>query len=289
MAISIDYQTFVIYIPQDYLTPLGGDKYELDLNTFRLDLKALEESEEGMAFPDTHRHNTTVTLAGVTLARVVEIINAYTVTFEPGVYAVNAVGANSNIADVMNLNGVSLRTFNSAGLQVVVSGSGVTEQDKLDISDRVWDEVLLDHDTVGTTGKALAGAGAAGDPWGTPIPGAYGDGTAGKIIGTNLNAKVGDVKDKTDSLPDHPASSEEVATRLASADYVEPDNTVIGQIKTQVDFIRQIEAGKWKIVGSQMIFYAADGITPILTFNLYDKDGALVLATAGTPTERRPV
>jgi len=137
LPISITWGTKVINVPQSYLTNLGGGIYELDLDQFRLDLKALEDDEEGMPFPDTHRHNTEVTLGGITLARTIEIINGYTVTFENLQYAVNAVGANSNIADVMNVNQVSLRTFNSAGLITVTSGSGVTEQDKDDIRDRI--------------------------------------------------------------------------------------------------------------------------------------------------------
>jgi len=116
-------------VPQSYLTNLGGGIYELDLDQFRLDLKALEDDEEGMPFLDTHQHNTEVTLGGITLARVIEFINGYTVTFEDGQYAVNAVGANSNIADVMNVNQVSLRTFNSAGLIQVTSGSGLSQEE----------------------------------------------------------------------------------------------------------------------------------------------------------------
>jgi len=50
------------------------------------------------------------------LARVVEIINDYTITFEDGQYAVNLVGANSNVADRVNVNQVSVRASNSAGL-----------------------------------------------------------------------------------------------------------------------------------------------------------------------------
>ena len=127
MAISINWGTKVIYVPQAYLTPLGDNIYKLDLNQFRLDLKSLEDDAEGMASLDTHRHNTVVTLAGTTFARLIEIINGYTVTFEDGQYAVNAVGANSNIADKMNLNQVSLRTFNSAGL-ITITGLGITDQ-----------------------------------------------------------------------------------------------------------------------------------------------------------------
>lgn len=58
------------------------------------------------------------------------------------------------------------------------------------IADAVWDEALSGHATSGTAGAALTSASAAGDPWGTALPGAYGVGTAGKILGTNLDAAV---------------------------------------------------------------------------------------------------
>ena len=58
------------------------------------------------------------------------------------------------------------------------------------VADAVWDEVLSGHLTSGTTGNALNAAGAAGDPWTTSLPGAYGAGTAGYIVGTNMDAAV---------------------------------------------------------------------------------------------------
>jgi hypothetical protein len=58
------------------------------------------------------------------------------------------------------------------------------------IADAVWDETLADHLTSGSTGAALNAAGSSGDPWATSLPGAYGAGTAGKIVGDNLNATV---------------------------------------------------------------------------------------------------
>jgi len=121
MSVSVDWGTKVISIPQSYLTPKGGSVYEMDVDTFRLDLKSLETSEEGMIFPDTHKHNTEVVLGGITYARFIEIINGYTVTFEDGQYIVNLVGANNNILDVANLNQVSIRPSNSAGLITVAT------------------------------------------------------------------------------------------------------------------------------------------------------------------------
>jgi len=90
---------------------------QLNLGTFRLTLKDLEDSVDGMVWERTHSHNTSVTLGGVVYARTIEIINGYTVTFEDGQYAVNLVGANSNVGDVVNVNQVSVRVNNSAGLQ----------------------------------------------------------------------------------------------------------------------------------------------------------------------------
>jgi len=128
MAITINWLTKVITIPQADLTPLGGGRYRLDVNAFRLELKDIEDSEDGMAFEVAHRHATEATLSGVTYARQVEIINGYTVTFEStgSPYQVECVGANHNIADVKNVNDVSLIIGNSAGLISVTSGSGLS-------------------------------------------------------------------------------------------------------------------------------------------------------------------
>ena len=130
MAISINWSTKGITVPQADLTLISGSLYELDVNAFRLELKGIEDSEEGMAFPSTHRHNTEVVLSGVTYARTFEVINGYTVTFQDtgSPYAVRCAGANHNLADVKNVNQVSLIVGNSAGL-VASSGAG-------------WDQVL---------------------------------------------------------------------------------------------------------------------------------------------------
>jgi len=119
MALSIDPQTFVIFVPIDYLTLVQSSPtwiYELDLNNFRLDLKDIEDDEQGIYLTKTHNHNTEVQLGGITYARVIEILPPYTITFEPSAYAVNLVGANSNVGDRVNVNQVSVRSNNSSGL-----------------------------------------------------------------------------------------------------------------------------------------------------------------------------
>jgi len=131
MAISINWATKVITIPQADLTFISGSLYELDVDIFRLALKDIEDSEDGMSFPDTHRHNTEVTLGGVTYARTFEIINGYTVTFQDvgSPYRVRCTGANHNISDVQNLNNVSIIVGNAAGLIVKSIGSGLSTQE----------------------------------------------------------------------------------------------------------------------------------------------------------------
>jgi hypothetical protein len=54
----------------------------------------------------------------------------------------------------------------------------------------------------GSLGADIKSASAAGDPWATLIPGSYGTGTAGKILGTNIDALI--------------------SSRLAAATYVAP-------------------------------------------------------------------
>ena len=54
-------------------------------------------------------------------------------------------------------------------------------------ADAVWNETVADHSGVGSTGAALAAAGGSGDPWSTAIPGSYAAGTAGQIVGDNVD------------------------------------------------------------------------------------------------------
>ena len=57
MAISVDWPSGVISIPQSYLTLISGTLYELDTEQFREDLRALEDDQNGgIAHLKTHNH-----------------------------------------------------------------------------------------------------------------------------------------------------------------------------------------------------------------------------------------
>ncbi len=138
MAISVNWITGEISIPQADLTPLGGSLYQLDMDVFRLALKDLEYSEEGMPWPRTHDHNTEVTFSGVTYGRSVIILAPYFVTFEDLSYRVNLVGGNTNLTDRLTLNNVQVIPSNSAGLQTITTGSGLNATQDARLKD-AWD------------------------------------------------------------------------------------------------------------------------------------------------------
>lgn len=97
--------------------------------------------------------------------------------------------------------GASVLLSSGTGTGQVSLASGKVSIVAADIG-AVWDVVSASHVGAGTTGLALASAASAGDPWATAIPGAYSAGTAGYIVGNNLNATV--------------------SSRLASASYTVP-------------------------------------------------------------------
>ena len=131
MAISIDFATKVITVPQADLVLVSGSLYELDTETkFRADVNALMDDETGIVFDDPILHNTEVSIVGTTYARFIEVINGYSLTFENLLYTVRLVGSNNNLFDVeagiLNASGnVTVVGQNSAGLIVVTTGSGL--------------------------------------------------------------------------------------------------------------------------------------------------------------------
>lgn len=167
MNVSINWATKVITVPRAELAFVSAGLYQLDVDAFRLALKDVEDSADGMAYPDTHRHNTQVVLSGVTYSRTFEIINGYTVLFEDvGPYTVRCVGANHNIADVKVVNQVSLLVGNSSGLITVATGAGPTVAE---IADELLYRMALTFtpvDVKKVNGVPLKGSGIAGNEWG---------------------------------------------------------------------------------------------------------------------------
>lgn len=153
MAISINWNTSVIYIPKIDSTQIqpSPEIREIGANAIHLALRSLESSEEGIPFKNTHSHNTEVLLSGVTYARTITILPPYTIEFEDGQYQINITGANHNFGDVKVVNQVSLLIGNSAGLTTF----NLPSEDVTLISSAVWNRLASDHTVDGSVGFFL--------------------------------------------------------------------------------------------------------------------------------------
>jgi hypothetical protein len=124
VAITIDPLTSIISVPQADMTFVSGTFYRLPTETlFRAAVNAILASEDGIVFDDAINHNTEVTVAGVTYARFIEVINGYSVQMTPDAqFTVELTESNNNLHDVgagiLVQNQVQVLTTNSAGLIV---------------------------------------------------------------------------------------------------------------------------------------------------------------------------
>jgi hypothetical protein len=160
MAISIDYETNVIFVPKADTTLVGINPVtgleirELDIAVFGPDVADLQDDEDGMPFPTAYFYTAPKDIGGVTLAPVLEIFSPYTVTIEDGNYAVNLVGGNTNLPDLINVNSVSVRAGNTAGLVITDGGGGGGGNTPQEIADAVWEALVANYTTPGTMGEA---------------------------------------------------------------------------------------------------------------------------------------
>lgn len=119
MAVSVNWATRVIFVPRADLPLIQSSPNEIrgfNINWFWHQLADLQDTEDGMCFPVIFINQPPQNLSGIDYARIFAIINGYTVTFEDGQYAVQFNGANTNVQDVTNVNQVSIRPNNSAGM-----------------------------------------------------------------------------------------------------------------------------------------------------------------------------
>jgi hypothetical protein len=85
-------------------------------------------------------------------------------------------------------------------------------------------------------------------------------------------------KTYVDNIVSNISWKEPVAVRKMGADgatMVGAEELVVEDVALQDDLliVKKVETGRWNIENNQMIFYDDDGVTPILTCNLYDLAG----------------
>lgn len=242
MAITIDWNTKIISVPKSDLAIISPSVYELDVDWFRLQLKTIEDSEDGMTFPDTHEHVQESTLSGVTYARQVKIINGYTVTFEDGQYTVRCVGANHNLGDVKNVNQVSLIIGNSGGLIVTSSSGGSSGPTASQIATEVWERLLASHTNPLTMGGMVN------------ILNTRTQSILNYVTGLDLKIDITNAK-LDDSLVD--------------------TNAIINSLALAIDIVNEIlkyNSNRTRIdkIAKTLTIFDDDGFTPLKVFDLKD-------------------
>lgn len=159
-----------------------------------LDARASQSSVDTLDnFVDTEIAAIITTLgtpAGASISADIAVIEAQTDDIGVAGAGLTALASAANLAtvaaDVWDVTLASHVTAGSTGAAL----NDATAPTAAAVADAVWDEALAGHLGAGSTGEALNAAGAAGDPWTTGLPGAYGAGSAGYIIGTNLDTVV---------------------------------------------------------------------------------------------------
>lgn len=100
------------------------------------------------------------------------------------------IGSNFTVAGTSTLNLANDTITQNSIASNAINAAKLATDAVTEIAGGVWDLATSGHTTSGTFGAAMVAAGGSGDPWATTIPGSYGAGTAGFILGTNLNALI---------------------------------------------------------------------------------------------------
>jgi hypothetical protein len=137
VAYVVNWITKVVTIPTSDLTLVSGTRYSLTMSDCLTAVRGLEWGfSDGMwALPILDHSDTRFDFAGVDYAPFDDFINGYTVEFTGLATRVDLLGSNNNLIDVLVDNGVSVVPSNSAGLQVVETGSGLSPEEQADLEE----------------------------------------------------------------------------------------------------------------------------------------------------------
>ena len=161
MAFAFNFYTQII----DVLNP----QQDVDIQTLLNEIREQEESVLGMSFPKIADATGKDDLGGgVTTGITLTLQPNWQLKFWEGEYIAsitggNLVGGDTTDGPIAYTPGVQVKLIQSAASTLVTGGSALTteEHNKLmtgldtSIPDSVWEEVLSNHLTAGTIGKAL--------------------------------------------------------------------------------------------------------------------------------------
>ena len=164
------------------------------------------------AIPGSYAAGTAGAIVGANLNATVSSRSTYAGGAVASVTAPVTVGTNS---DKTGYTLGAAQTFSTTGSVGSVTGSVGAVSGNVtvggyatgeDPATLVLDATAASYRNTGSVGAMLStlGTGTTGstsDPWATTLPGTYPPGTAGAILGGNLDAQVSAIKVKTDALP----------------------------------------------------------------------------------------
>lgn len=137
------------------------------------------------------------------------------------------------------------------------------------IASLVWQQFTASYTTVGTFGRKLGDILA--DPWDISLPGAYGSGKAGRILGLNLDAAVSTRSDLNET---------DVANSVLAA--LDNANVEIGAVpaataglKQMIQFIFAYIKNKRTASSSIETLFKDDSTTPMGTASISDSGGTV--------------
>lgn len=160
----------------------------------------------GVTIPAATLASTTNITAG-TLTTVTTATNVTTVNgLAAGVITATSIAADAITAAKIADGAIDAATFTAGAINAAAIATDAITAGKIaadaigaselatdavaEIAAAIWDLATSGHTTSGTFGAAAVAAGGAGDPWSTLLPGSYGVGTAGYIVGTNIDGTI---------------------------------------------------------------------------------------------------
>jgi hypothetical protein len=167
--------------------------------------------------------------------------------------------------------------LDAAGVRTALGMAAADLDDQLDAlptaaenADATWDEALSEHTNVGSAGAGLSAAGSAGDPWSTALPGSYGAGTAGQIVGNNVDGLAALIGSGDITVVSPVSEDGGTITIVQGDDYNNSDSRAL-----------EWSSDDWPdVTGAAITLYIEDAA------GTYSEAGSVVTGGAGTQTVR---
>lgn len=171
------------------------------------------------------------------------------------VSSINSVATSSVTTVNANIGTTQPANFTGTGASALIKSDAVDVAGSAAATSLVtivWDSLISGHTTTGTFGGSLNAAGSAGDPWATSLPGAYTAGTAGYIVGNNLDTQVSTRAPSATALSTAQWTNT-LATNLGTLASHDPGATLGTSTLTQA----QVTGGAYALNSASFAFNAA--------------------------------